>query len=82
MTRFAPDNLRRVREHLGLSQAALANLSGVDQQNLSRYELGIRRPAGDALVAVCRALSHVSAKAGLPPVRPEDMYDGGSHVGA
>ena len=51
--------LKRVRESAGLSQADLAERSGVSVRTLQHYEQGtkdVRRAAGETLLAIARAL--------------------------
>jgi transcriptional regulator with XRE-family HTH domain len=50
------DRLRRLREAAGLSQYALAKLSGLSKQSLSRLELGMREPAWDTVQRLALAL--------------------------
>ena len=46
-----PEDFRRIRERLGLSQAAFADLLRLSSQNIiGRYERGTRVPAGPTIV--------------------------------
>jgi transcriptional regulator with XRE-family HTH domain len=44
-----PTTLREARERAGLSQAALAELTGTSQATISAYETGRKRPSIDTL---------------------------------
>lgn len=50
------DKLRELREAKGLSEAKLAELSGVPFGTLHNYGLGIRKPTFAAVVRLARAL--------------------------
>ena len=39
---LTPEDIRRIREHLGLSRSALAKLTGVGEALLSQWENGIK----------------------------------------
>jgi len=53
--------VRALRQHLGLSQAQLAQELGVRQQTVSEWETGRYRPRG----AAARLLSLVAERAGF-----------------
>jgi transcriptional regulator with XRE-family HTH domain len=50
------EKLRELREGKGLTQKALADVSGQAQQSLARWENGDQVPAIDAVQSLCRAL--------------------------
>lgn len=54
---FKPDDVRKIRAGLGLSQSEFALLIGVSVATLQNWEQGRRRPEGPA-----RALLQVAAK--------------------
>jgi putative transcriptional regulator len=54
---FRPDDIRGIRNRLGLSQAEFALLIGVSVATLQNWEQGRRRPDGPA-----RALLRIAAK--------------------
>lgn len=49
-------NLRRRREHKGLSQKVVAERVGVTPQQIQKYEYGISRVSADALVVLADIL--------------------------
>ncbi|WP_053958291.1 helix-turn-helix domain-containing protein [Sulfobacillus thermosulfidooxidans] len=49
--------LQAIRKRLGLSQTDLAKLIGTTQNNISRYELGLRQPSFDMLKKIADALN-------------------------
>lgn len=51
------ERIRLTRQKKKLSQAELAEASGVNKKSLSRYELGTSVPPADALKAIADALS-------------------------
>jgi putative transcriptional regulator len=62
--RFEPEDVRQIREDLGLSQSEFALLIGVSVATLRNWEQGRRRPEGPA-----RALLRIAA------THPEAMLD-------
>lgn len=50
------ERIRLYRQQKNLSQAELAEISGVNNKSLSRYELGTSVPPADALKAIADAL--------------------------
>lgn len=50
------EEVKRLREDRGMSQAELAELTGVTQGYISHVEKGIREGKVDILFALCRAL--------------------------
>lgn len=50
------ERIRLYRQQKNLSQAELAEISGVNNKSLSRYELGTSIPPADALKAIADAL--------------------------
>jgi transcriptional regulator with XRE-family HTH domain len=62
--------LRRRRNELGLSQADLAALAGVDKRQIRRYEAGEQQPVLSVAVAIADALKiTVGELAGIPSHR-------------
>jgi transcriptional regulator with XRE-family HTH domain len=55
MASFA-DRLKEVRERKGLSQYALARITGLSKQGLSNLELGAREPSWDTVQRLALAL--------------------------
>ncbi|SMC02074.1 SOS-response transcriptional repressor LexA (RecA-mediated autopeptidase) [Sulfobacillus thermosulfidooxidans DSM 9293] len=49
--------LQAIRKRLGLSQTDLAKMIGTTQNNISRYEQGLRRPSFDTLKRISDALN-------------------------
>lgn len=59
--------LKRRRNELGLSQAALAALAGIDPRQIRRYEAGDQQPLLPVAVAIAEALGiSVGELAGIP----------------
>ena len=54
------DNIKRLRENMGLSQAALARKLGVTRASVNAWEMGLSTPTTQYIVALCK-LFHVSA---------------------
>lgn len=50
-------NLKEIRKSRGLTQKQLANLVGVSETNISRYESGDRDPPLDTLVRIAAVLN-------------------------
>ncbi len=63
-------SVRALREHLGLTQDALADELGTRQQTISEWERGLYRPRG----ASARLLGMVADRAGF-------AYDAGERQG-
>lgn len=57
---FRPNRMRDLREALALSQEELADLVGIKQQHISRYELAKRHPTSDAVYKIAGALKTTS----------------------
>ena len=70
MSRYNGKALRRARLDLGVSQASLALIAGVEQTQISQWERGTE-PTGRNLVKLVDALRHVAEKAGRRP----ESYD-------
>lgn len=51
--------LKKIREHLGLSQREIGDITGVDPNTLSRYERGKLTPSSSVVVQIANAL-HVT----------------------
>lgn len=49
------ERLLKLREELGISQRKAAEMAGLSQASLNRYELGIRSMSADALVKLACA---------------------------
>lgn len=63
------NGFRRAREERGLSQASLATLSGVSQNNISELETGANaNPTWQVLSSIAFALG-VTPQELLPPIR-------------
>lgn len=67
---WAPEDVQRLRAHLGVSQAELAERVGTRQQTISEWETGARAPRRMSR----RLLRMVAEASGLYAVRdaPED----------
>ncbi len=62
-----PEVLRRRRTELGMSQADLAAVAGVDKRQIRRYEAGEQQPVLSVAVAIANALQiSVGDLAGVP----------------
>ena len=61
--------LKEIREKGGLSQAKLAEASGVPQQTISAVESGTRSPGAEVLYKLARALG----------VTMDELYGGEKH---
>lgn len=48
--------IRKRRHEMGVSQEHLANLMGIDQSTVARWELGERTPSGFRMLKLCRLL--------------------------
>ena len=53
---FFAEQLRRIRERVGLSPSTLAQRAGLSKQGLSRLELGERQPFWDTVQRLALAL--------------------------
>ncbi|MEJ2636133.1 MAG: helix-turn-helix domain-containing protein [Calditrichia bacterium] len=62
-----PEQFKRLRKALALSQAALAERLGLDQTLLSKWEVDKRRPSLESAMNICR-LAGVSLD--WPHLRP------------
>jgi len=65
---FDPEALRRTRQRVGLSQAAVADRLGIARTNYVAYETGRRRPTSPVLVAMARIVE--AAPSDLTTVEP------------
>ena len=63
----APALRRVIRKSVGVSQAAVAEVCGVDRASVSRWESGQRRPSGPRLVAYVGLLEKLAAEIGWDP---------------
>ena len=59
--RFEPDDVRRIRKGLGLSQSEFALLIGVSASTLQNWEQGRRQPEGPARALLRIAATHPKA---------------------
>ena len=59
--RFEPDDVRRIRKDLGLSQSEFALLIGVSASTLQNWEQGRRQPEGPARALLRIAATHPEA---------------------
>lgn len=57
-----PENIRMHRERIGLSQKELAEIVGVGQQMIAKYEEGSRVPSLFGAVKIAKAL-HTTCEA-------------------
>lgn len=60
--------LRNIRQKLGLSQADLEGLTGIDANTFSRYERGVISPSAETALKIARALG----------VTVDELMDGSS----
>lgn len=71
LTAILADNLREVRTERGMTQRALAELSGIYQGHISHFESGRRQPLIHNLVRLADALGvstdRLLRRAALPP---------------
>ncbi len=56
VTRRVGANLRRAREHLGISQEELADRAGLHRTYVSGVERGVRNPTVTVLEKIAKAL--------------------------
>lgn len=49
---ISPNEIREIRESLGLKQSEFAERIGVKQAAVSHWEQGIRQPSGAALILI------------------------------
>ncbi len=74
--------VRRLREHVGLTQDLLAQLAGITQQTVSRYETGESSPTLEKLDRLAEAVglrvivTFASAEADDAPTRPPARSEG------
>lgn len=71
------NNIKQIRERLGLSQIAFADAVGVSQASVSNYERGTQQVSPD----VARRVISVAQERGLP-LTFDDVYAAESSVGA
>lgn len=64
VTELSPDEIAKVRDQVGVSQAVLAGYLNVAVNTVSQWERGERRPTGAAL-----KLLHVVKRSGIDPLR-------------
>ena len=69
------DRLRELREGAGLSQYALAKLSGLSKQAMSRLELGDNEPTWETVQLLAAALGVDCRQFADPTVRPSPVAD-------
>ena len=69
------ERLRTRRKELGYSQYDLADLSGVPQISISRYELNVNMPTSEAIIKLAKALG-VTSDWLLGLAEAEIEYDG------
>jgi transcriptional regulator with XRE-family HTH domain len=74
MARPFGEVLREIREQRGLTQAALADLAGLNPRALSHWEQGLREPAWGSIQVLCDALNvscevFRSAPGTVPPAK-------------
>lgn len=50
------ENLKSARKKAGLKQGQLAEIIGVTQKDISRWENGVYSPGTDMLIRLCKAL--------------------------
>ena len=60
----APQMLHAIRKSAGVTQAAVAEVCGVDRASVSRWESGARRPSDSHLVAYMGLLEQLAAEIG------------------
>ena len=69
----APQMLRAIRRSAGVSQAAVAEVCGVNRASVSRWESGTRHPTGPRLMAYMGLLEQLAAEIGWSGWgRPQD----------
>jgi transcriptional regulator with XRE-family HTH domain len=68
--KFFADRLRNLRENAGLSQYALAKLSGLSKQAMSRLELGDNEPTLVTVQLLAAALGADCREFADPTVKP------------
>ena len=68
-----PQMRRAIRKSAGVTQAAVAEVCGVDRASVSRWESGARRPSDSHLVAYMGLLEQLAAEIGWSGWgRPQD----------
>ena len=60
------ENIKLMRESRGLSQSELAEKIGLQKQNVSAYERGVKVPTVEKLVAIADTLQCSTPYAGRP----------------
>lgn len=50
------ENIKKARKAAGVTQKELAEIIGVYQKDISRWESGERTPSVEALAGICKAL--------------------------
>lgn len=50
------ENIKKARKAAGVTQKELAELVGVRQKDISRWETGERTPSAEAVASICVAL--------------------------
>ena len=58
---MSAEQVKKIRESVGLTQKEIANCLGLTQKTVSQYEMGFRKP-GPTVQVVMEALDRVSAK--------------------
>ena len=53
-----PDDVKMIREHVGLSQAVFAGILGISKRTLQDWEQGRRHPTGSAKALLRIAYKH------------------------
>ena len=53
--------LKEIRQHKHLTQRQLANIIGVTERGVQRYESGERKPTFDVLIAILDNIDDISA---------------------
>lgn len=51
-----PERLKEIRERKNITQQQLADLIGVGQTAVARWETGVRKPTWESVLAICDAL--------------------------
>ena len=58
LLRKVPDDVKMIREHVGLSQAVFAGILGISKRTLQDWEQGRRHPTGSAKALLRIAYKH------------------------
>jgi DNA-binding transcriptional regulator YiaG len=72
----SPDEIRALRNRLGLTQTQFAHALGTSQVSVSQWELGKVKPIRMAVLAMQR-LSEQSEQSGHRAAEPEPVYNAG-----